>query len=36
MASEETYEVGSTVTPPAMEPYNNGWENIFGKYKTLV
>jgi hypothetical protein len=36
MADEKTYEVGSTLEPLAIRPYNDVWYNIFGKYNTLV
>jgi hypothetical protein len=36
MADKQTCEVGSTLAPLAVGPYNDVWEEIIGKYKTLV
>jgi hypothetical protein len=32
MEDEQTYEVGSTIAPLAIGPYNDVWFQIFGKY----
>jgi hypothetical protein len=36
MADAQTFEVGSTIVPLAVEPYNDVWLQISGKYRTSV